>query len=339
MNSRLLRRRGRRFCIEPLEPRLVLAAPVAVDDQFTIDEDHPLIVTPFEFSESFNSSSVLQTGATWNYLDRIENSLGAGQAYPTDGVGRAWNHPQFNVATSTASIGAWSSGPTPLQSGGINAFPGGTPDVLFGVDDADDGRNLVTTYLFRSTFVLDDAQAAASTGFADLLCDDGCVGFINGARAFSLNFPDTTYNSETFAPVGQTNEDTYTQVPLDLSGVNLVEGVNSVAVEVHQASFTSSDVGFDLSGLAFGSSQSGGFEYVDDPFGTSRPANASGSVETAGGFTGGALTVEVGGNTGQGQASSGAISICRPRVKLPSISATDWSWRPDSKRMNSAKRF
>ena len=37
----------------------------------------------------------------------------------------------------------------PFQAGVIDAFPPGTPAVLGGIDEAANGQNLVTTYLFR----------------------------------------------------------------------------------------------------------------------------------------------------------------------------------------------
>jgi VCBS repeat-containing protein len=290
---------------------MVLAAPVGVADSYNLTEDGSLSSLPTLFEADFNNENppVISTGASWSYLDRIQNELGLNQTYPVDGSARAWNSRLFEVGTST--IGPWSSGPTPLQSGGIDAFTGVTTNALDGIDDAPNGDNLVTTYLFRRTITLSAAQAAQTAGNLRLLCDDACVIYVNGTEVQRLNMPAGVPTTNTFANNGDAgNEGAYTNLPVTFAPGVLVEGTNVVAVELHQNNLTSSDVGFDLEMTVGGvSNNTDGFTYADDPFNTNNPNRASGTYEVSGGAIGGGVAIALehtGGGGGAGNAKSGA---------------------------------
>jgi VCBS repeat-containing protein len=327
-----VRRRRRSFGLEPLENRFVLAAPVGVNDTYNLAEDQSVSSLPTAFEATFNNTNppVIATGATWNYLDRIQNELGDNQSYPQDGSNVDWNSLAFDVGTSR--IGPWGVGATPLQAGGITAFPGAA-EVLDGIDDATESQNLVTTYLFRRAITLSADQAGQTTGSLRLLCDDGCVIYINGVEVQRLNMAaGGTPGTNAFSDGGNAgNEDAYTTLPFTIPGIPgevLREGANVVAVELHQNNLTSSDVGFDLEmtlGAAGGSTE--GFVYADDTFGTNNPNRASGSFEPTGGDTGGGLSVSlehVGGGGGVGNAKSGGWVRA---FNLPAAATIDVSLR------------
>ncbi len=180
------------------------------------------------------------TGA-WDYLDRIENENGTNLGYPIDESGNAWNSVAFDVATST--IGPWESEDAPLQTGGIDGFPG-APDLLFGIDAALNGENLITTYLFRNTFEITAEQLGEAGWLIDYLIDDGAVIYINGTEIFRTpSMPAGAVETTTLSGLG--DETATSTGNLNLSGI-LVEGTNSIAVEVHQNTLGSSDVGFQL---------------------------------------------------------------------------------------------
>ena len=246
------------------------------------------------------------TGA-WDYLDRIENENGTNLGYPIDGSGNAWNSVAFDVATST--IGSWESEDAPIQTGGVDGFPG-APDLLFGIGAALNGENLITTYLFRNTFEITAEQLGEAGWLIDYLIDDGAVVYINGTEVFRTpNMPAGAVETTTLATVG--DETGFSTGNLNLSGI-LVEGTNSIAVEVHQTSLTSSDVGFQLQLAPASQNSIVGFAYSDDTFnGTEDPEFAEGSLDPTGGFDGGGLTVLVGGQSGffnQTPTSSGGWS-------------------------------
>ncbi|MDP6209125.1 MAG: hypothetical protein QGG01_12500, partial [Roseibacillus sp.] len=246
------------------------------------------------------------TGA-WDYLDRIENENGTNLGYPIDESGNAWNSVAFDVATST--IGPWESEDAPLQTGGIDGFPG-APDLLFGIDAAPNGENLITTYLFRNTFEITAEQLGEAGWLIDYLIDDGAVIYINGTEIFRTpSMPAGAVETTTLSGLG--DETATSTGNLNLSGI-LVEGTNSIAVEVHQTALTSSDVGFQLQLAPASQNSIVEFAYSDDTFnGTADPEFAEGSLDPTGGFGGGGLTVLVGGQSGffnQTPASSGGWS-------------------------------
>lgn len=293
-----------------MEPRHVLAAPVAVNDSFNVNEDTSLAVIPFSLNANFDpppGATLIGAGATWQYLDKIQLA----QSYPTDGSGRAWNAADFDVATSSASIGAWETAAAPLQGGGINAFPG-APAVLDGVPTQQGGQITVNTYLFRHAFEVSAEQADATAAVVRVLCDDGCVGYLNGEVAFRLNMnntPQASLTTSSFADSSNGTEDGYSEFLIDLTALDLHAGTNVLAVELHQADLGSSDAGFDAQ-LALGDGGRQGFVYADDVFSTSQPGLATGGVDATGGFTGGGLTVRLNQFVfgGGGPASSGGWS-------------------------------
>ena len=269
------------------------SAPVAVDDQYQTAEDlvlntqsGPLISTDLDSSSQTINPAF---DGDWDYLDQLENQLGAGMGYPVDGFGRDWNSVDFDVGSST--VGPWGSGVLPLQGGVVQAFPAATPNLLLGIGDGPNGQNLVTTYLFRNTFTLNAEEVSEQKWIANLAVDDGCVIFINGVEVGSLFMPDGVIDSNTLAE--NSDESSYFTVELDVAGV-LREGQNTIAVEVHQANLGSSDIGLDLT-LEGGVGASGGFVFSDDVFGTNQPDYAAGSLDPDGGFAGSGLRITIGG--------------------------------------------
>ena len=282
------------------------AAPTAIDDSYSVAEDNPLVVTNAPLIDANfdggGAGGAVAFDGDWDYFDAIENENGAAHPYPVDGSGNAWNSVAFDPSTST--IGAWKSGAMPLQSGGVDGFPGAL-DLLAGIAAAGNGQNLSTTYLFRNTFTLAAAQVAIANWTANLLVDDGCVIYINGVEVDRFSMPGGAVTTTTFANFFG-DETNYVDRALPLGGV-LATGSNTIAVEVHQNSLDSSDIGIDLN-LRTGSSATGGFVYQDDFFGTDIPQRAAGGVAVGSGFNGtDALNVEVGrGNFFERGSKSGA---------------------------------
>ena len=287
-------RKRRVLNLEKLDQRLVLAAPVGNPDTYSVNEDAVLGTgTNAILSAGFNSTPpiVLAQGSTWDYLDKIQNNLGLNQSYPTDDLGRPWNSTNFDLSEST--IGPWLSAPAPLaggvvgQGGGaiIDFFPN-APNVLDGVDDAPNGSdNLVITYLFRRSFTLTAEQAAAPSGTVNVLCDDGCAGYINGVEAFRLNLPAGPLTTGTFAPNSNGAESGMTAIPINLANLNLVAGEQYNRRRASSdANNTSSDVGFEMD-LSVGPPATDGFTYGDSVFGTNQPNWESGEHQAAQGFS------------------------------------------------------
>ncbi|RIK80010.1 MAG: hypothetical protein DCC68_11820 [Planctomycetota bacterium] len=181
---------------------------------------------------------VFARGAMWRYRDNLPN----GAAYPVDAQGDRWIEPAFDDS-------GWASGAALLGYGTINAAPIATV-IGFGGNANDRYR----TALFRRTFEATDVARIASLTF-DMLIDDGAAIFINGREVLRRNLPgaagDATLSTNTLAPVAG-DEDNYQSVVVDLESSPdlLVDGTNTIAVEVHQTAPNSSDLGFDLSLVA-----------------------------------------------------------------------------------------
>ncbi len=161
---------------------------------------------------------LVPAGSTWRYRDDGSDP------------GVAWREIAFDDS-------AWSQGPAQLGYGdGDEATV-----VSFGPDPK---HKFVTTY-FRRTFQVADPNAF-STLELDLLRDDGAVAYLNGQEVFRSNMPSGAIGFGTFAAttVGGAEENTFYAQDVALS--RLLKGANTLAVEVHQANLTSSDISFDL---------------------------------------------------------------------------------------------
>lgn len=102
----------------------------------------------------------------------------------------------------------------------------------------------ITTY-FRKTFEITDSKNASGY-ILNILRDDGSIVYLNGKEVVRSNMPETNVNYKTLAStsVSSTGETTYVSYPVSAS--DIIEGLNTIAVEIHQNSSSSSDLGFDL---------------------------------------------------------------------------------------------
>ncbi len=160
-------------------------------------------------------------GATWRYLD-----TGVDQ-------GTAWRAPGFDD-------GSWKSGK------GILGYGDATQTTVgFGPNA---NAKYPTTY-FRTRFQVAD-PASVTALLCQLLRDDGVVVWLNGVQAAKDNLPEGEVSFATLAStaIGGTDETTYFEFRLDPA--LLRAGENTLAVEVHQNSASSSDLSFDLSLVA-----------------------------------------------------------------------------------------
>ncbi|MBI5383221.1 MAG: PKD domain-containing protein [Verrucomicrobia bacterium] len=165
-----------------------------------------------------SGTALISFGDVWKYLDD-----GSDQ-------GTNWTARSFNDR-------AWLQGAARLGYGG----DGEHTVVSYGTNAA---TKFVTTY-FRKAFVVAN-PAAFSRLRLQVRRDDGAVVHLNGVEVWRDNLLPgwISFNSLALASVGGTEETTPVAADLDVTG--LVAGTNVVAVEIHQASIDSSDLGFDL---------------------------------------------------------------------------------------------
>ena len=169
--------------------------------------------------------SMIVGGEQWRYFDS--------GTLPSE----SWAQEEYNDE-------AWISGNAQFGYGENDE----TTVLNYGPDD----QNKFTTTYFRKTFTVADTSNVREL-VAKILCDDGAVVYLNGAEALRVNMPDGDINYGTWALSATQLENTFVSYLLPHS--LLKPGLNTIAVEVHQNSGTSSDLSFDLalSGYVLGS--------------------------------------------------------------------------------------
>lgn len=155
---------------------------------------------------------VFNMNTSWKYYDGGEAAAN-------------WQSTGFNDSS-------WKSGAAPLgySMSGVNTTVGYGSDAQ---------HKNPTTY-FRKTFTLNDIPTSTDHFQLNYQVDDGCIVWVNGQEAGRVNMPQGTINYNTFSS-------TYAaEVPLtgtlDLNPTLFKKGTNVIAVEVHNTSYTSSDL-------------------------------------------------------------------------------------------------
>jgi hypothetical protein len=177
------------------------------------------------------------------------------------------------VAAALLLLSSWAApGSTLISTGSVwRYFGGGDPGATWVDGSYDDSgwsngvaklgfgsgetttigvaSNGYTTYYFRHAFTVSNA-ASVTNLFARFLRDDGAVGHLNGVEIFRNNMPSGSINNDTpaLAALGPPDESAF--VTHGVAPVLLMNGINQLAVEIHQASPFSPDLGFDLELLA-----------------------------------------------------------------------------------------
>lgn len=159
--------------------------------------------------------------------------LGSTWAWAFDGVdrGTAWREPGFDTST-------WSSGP------GRIGFNIGGEATLIPVSGT--GAKPMTAYYVR-TFQLPEAATRYGSVTLDLARDDGAVVYVNGVEVLRDNMPagPISYSTGAVSTVSTTYA-ARTPVTFTVPAAALRDGVNTVAVEVHQNQPYGNDMAFDL---------------------------------------------------------------------------------------------
>ena len=168
------------------------------------------------------TAQIISTGAVWKYWDTGEDQ------------GTNWRSLAFDD-------GAWPDGPAELGYGDDDdGWPEATV-IRFGTN----ANDKIPTYYFRRGFVLTDAESFADLQIR-LLRDDGAVVYLNGVEVFRSNMPAGAIAFASFATGTIPRADETNFFTTTINPRLLLNGANVVAVEVHQANRTSSDLSFDL---------------------------------------------------------------------------------------------
>jgi hypothetical protein len=172
------------------------------------------------YTPDLETFTVVAKGSTWKYSDAGKNLHAT-----------AWK----TLAYDDSDASTWKSGKAKL---GYSDSPATT--ISYGPDAA----NVYPCYYFRHKFTSDNVPLSLKLS---LLRDDGAIVYLNGAEVVRSNMPAgaVAYATLASASIGGSDETTYFSFA-DVDPTLVVVGENLLAVEVHQQSVSSSDLGFDL---------------------------------------------------------------------------------------------
>ena len=163
-----------------------------------------------------STTNVFGFGSNWKFEDSGND------------LGTTWQASTFNDAGWSSGVGEFGYGQTTTDT-----------TVSFG----DDANNKHTTTYFRKTFNVSPGTYTSVN--LSVLRDDGVVIYLNGTEIGRDNITSGAVTYDTFADVfiGGTGETT--PINFTIAPALLLAGANTLAVEVHQANLTSSDLTFD----------------------------------------------------------------------------------------------
>ncbi len=196
------------------------SVPVGNADAYSMIRNTSLTVaqttTQADVIEDVIAYGAVATPVPWKYLDN-----GTDQ-------GTAWRNVGFNDA-------AWASGSSELGYG--------DGDEVTVVSFGPDANNKYLTTYFRKVVTVTDLHRVKNVEIS-LIYDDGGIVYVNGTRVHATPSMtvDPAYNS--LAPINSEQLTLTTSYTVPASA--LVEGANTIAVEIHQNALTSSDISMNL---------------------------------------------------------------------------------------------
>lgn len=193
-------------------------ASTQIDGRFSMARCLACLACLMAGSRTAVAADLISAGSVWKYRDNGSNQ------------GTVWRNPGFDDS-------AWPSGPAQLGYGDGDE----ATTVAYGPNAS---AKYITTY-FRRTFMVADPAAVQALQLA-LLRDDGAVVYLNGTEVHRSNMLVGPIGHTSVAPaaIGGADESAFHSAVID-RGL-LVPGMNTLAVEVHQQSGTSSDISIDL---------------------------------------------------------------------------------------------
>lgn len=190
---------------------------------YTLDGSDPRLpggaISPTALTAVATSATFIPLGSSWRFRD-----VGALPA-------ANWASPAYNDS-------AWNSGNAPLGYG--------TSDEATVVASGPDPSNKFPTTYFRKSFTVANPSVVTAMTLS-LVRDDGAVVYLNGTEVARSNMPAGAIGYSTLASSTIGGGDKFIVHTFSIPPSLLVAGDNLLAVEVHQATPTSTDLRFDLS--------------------------------------------------------------------------------------------
>src|SRR5688500_14457969 len=196
---------------------LIVAALAACTDEI----DHDMIeAAAMTGPEGTVERALVPERDTWRFVDDGSD------------LGTAWR---------TGSTSTWPSGAAPLGYG--------ESYVVTTVSYGSDPSNKHPTTYFRHGFDVPDPSKVKKL-YLRAMFDDGFVFYLNGKEGGRAYMPGGTVTFETLS-TGHETGNNYMTFDISAQLPRLVAGANTIAVEVHQQSRSSSDLTMDFALIAF----------------------------------------------------------------------------------------
>ena len=199
-----------------------------------LDENEPPVERPDDTTE-INEDTV------WSYLDNGTDPAGDASE---DGYERtSWTAVEYDDS-------AWkkSKGPLGAKRGAIGSVDGYTPDYLLN-QYKEDGSTNIEAFFFRTEVMIEDASSIKQI-LGSVVYDDSATVYVNGIKIAGFDDEEITANLQ----YGGHNNSTV-EGKIDITDETVLsalrDGINVVAVEVHQGRASSSDIYFGMPSLEF----------------------------------------------------------------------------------------
>jgi len=187
-------------------------------------------------AQSFNGSATFAPQLIVYYTQNIYSPI----AFPIS-IGSIWKlndsgvYPGANWKNSTYNDSTWA-----FKNGKFGYGDSTVTQLSFGSNPS---QKHISSY-FRTQFNMTQTSDYDTLIF-HILRDDGAVVYVNGTEVFRSNMPTGIITDSTLAltDISGVEEQSYLEVRVPNI---LINGLNTIAVEVHQASASSDDKGFDL---------------------------------------------------------------------------------------------
>ena len=145
-----------------------------------------------------------------------------------------WKHPQFDDSS-------WDEGQGLIGGRTATSINAARANTI--LDIGSFGSGYPSVY-FRKKFEVIDAADVTSLTFSTIM-DDGLIVYLNGKEMFRENMKAGTVTYNDFA-LRSSNETESFETEIPLAPGDLIEGTNTLSIELHNSSANSSDLGIDV---------------------------------------------------------------------------------------------
>ena len=200
-----------------------------------------ILTLSFAISAAAETTEIVyvDSSTVWKYIDDNTD--------PAEGLSSltAWTLPDFDDSKWKSASGSFGS-----KNGSLGSVSGcGTPKTLIALYPDSSSTNVIPAYFFRTSFSVEDASVISTLNFS-LKADDAVVVYLNGnmildsrktipegAAASNLYYASYTAAAQDF------------WLSADEIGNYLLDGENTLAVELHNNQKSSTDIYFEMSSV------------------------------------------------------------------------------------------